>query len=168
MGSCVKGLQKICVVHGKPMSFFALLSDRGSCVMNQCACAEGWEGPACECPKSNQTCMDSRGVSTANSFHWKRRLYWHLESQLTPDCVYIRARVSAMVEGHVSAVAVFVKALVWSWLQPVSQISWWVDIIWICIILPQWISGRVCIDPNSGFGHKLCFCFFKTALNNLY
>uniref|UniRef100_A0A671XFI0 Integrin beta n=1 Tax=Sparus aurata TaxID=8175 RepID=A0A671XFI0_SPAAU len=38
-----------------------LCNDRGSCVMNQCTCAEGWEGPACECPKSNQTCMDSKG-----------------------------------------------------------------------------------------------------------
>lgn len=39
------------------------LSDRGSCIMEKCACADGWEGDACECPKSNQTCLDSKGVS---------------------------------------------------------------------------------------------------------
>lgn len=45
------------------MIFFPLLSDRGSCIMEKCACTDGWEGDACECPKSNQTCLDSRGVS---------------------------------------------------------------------------------------------------------
>uniref|UniRef100_A0A3Q2ZHU6 Integrin beta n=1 Tax=Kryptolebias marmoratus TaxID=37003 RepID=A0A3Q2ZHU6_KRYMA len=39
-----------------------LCNDRGSCVMGQCSCADGWEGPACECPKSNQTCLDSKGL----------------------------------------------------------------------------------------------------------
>uniref|UniRef100_A0A3B3BV19 Integrin beta n=1 Tax=Oryzias melastigma TaxID=30732 RepID=A0A3B3BV19_ORYME len=34
---------------------------RGSCVMGRCACTEGWEGDACDCTKSNQTCVDSRG-----------------------------------------------------------------------------------------------------------
>lgn len=31
--------------------------------MGKCACTEGWEGNACQCPKSNQTCLDSKGVS---------------------------------------------------------------------------------------------------------
>ncbi|KAM9336995.1 integrin beta-4 [Symphorus nematophorus] len=38
-----------------------LCNDRGSCVMGQCACTEGWGGNACECPQSTQTCLDSKG-----------------------------------------------------------------------------------------------------------
>ncbi|KAI1896702.1 hypothetical protein AGOR_G00097480 [Albula goreensis] len=38
-----------------------LCNDRGSCYLGQCACDEGWEGLSCECPKSNQTCLDSKG-----------------------------------------------------------------------------------------------------------
>ncbi|XP_069012277.1 integrin beta-4 isoform X1 [Embiotoca jacksoni] len=38
-----------------------LCNDRGSCVMGQCSCSLGWEGNSCECPKSNQTCLDSKG-----------------------------------------------------------------------------------------------------------
>uniref|UniRef100_A0A3B5KZF2 Integrin beta n=1 Tax=Xiphophorus couchianus TaxID=32473 RepID=A0A3B5KZF2_9TELE len=34
---------------------------RGSCVMGRCACSEGWEGAACECSKSNDTCLDNKG-----------------------------------------------------------------------------------------------------------
>lgn len=36
--------------------------------MGKCACTEGWEGNACECPKGNQTCLDSKGVSRANCY----------------------------------------------------------------------------------------------------
>ncbi|XP_030610581.1 integrin beta-4 isoform X2 [Archocentrus centrarchus] len=39
-----------------------LCNDRGSCVMGRCACTAGWTGNACECPTSNQTCLDSKGV----------------------------------------------------------------------------------------------------------
>lgn len=39
-------------------------SDRGSCIMGRCVCSDGWEGNACECPRSNQTCLDSKGVSS--------------------------------------------------------------------------------------------------------
>ncbi|KAG9350376.1 hypothetical protein JZ751_026731 [Albula glossodonta] len=39
-----------------------LCNDRGSCYLGQCACDEGWEGLSCECPKSNQTCLDSKGA----------------------------------------------------------------------------------------------------------
>lgn len=35
--------------------------------MGKCACTEGWEGNACECPKSNQTCLDSKGVSRSRN-----------------------------------------------------------------------------------------------------
>lgn len=35
--------------------------------MGKCACTEGWEGKACECPKSNQTCLDSKGVSRSRN-----------------------------------------------------------------------------------------------------
>ncbi|KAK5880756.1 hypothetical protein CesoFtcFv8_021634 [Champsocephalus esox] len=38
-----------------------LCNDHGSCVMGGCACAKGWEGNACECPKSTDTCLDSKG-----------------------------------------------------------------------------------------------------------
>ncbi|KAJ8264147.1 hypothetical protein GJAV_G00145770 [Gymnothorax javanicus] len=38
-----------------------LCNDRGSCFHGQCVCESGWEGPACECPISNLTCLDSRG-----------------------------------------------------------------------------------------------------------
>ncbi|XP_061086823.1 integrin beta-4 isoform X3 [Conger conger] len=38
-----------------------LCNDRGTCYHGQCACESGWDGPACECPKSNQTCMDTKG-----------------------------------------------------------------------------------------------------------
>ncbi|KAK5850417.1 hypothetical protein PBY51_001300 [Eleginops maclovinus] len=38
-----------------------LCNDHGSCVMGECACVPGWKGKACECPKSNQTCLDSKG-----------------------------------------------------------------------------------------------------------
>ncbi|XP_064179337.1 integrin beta-4 isoform X1 [Anguilla rostrata] len=38
-----------------------LCNDRGTCFHGQCVCEEGWEGSGCECPKSNQTCLDSRG-----------------------------------------------------------------------------------------------------------
>src|SRR4029434_9787642 len=30
--------------------------------MGQCACEDGWTGPACGCPISNHTCLDSKGV----------------------------------------------------------------------------------------------------------
>lgn len=44
-------------------------ADRGTCFHGQCVCESGWEGPACECLKSNQTCVDSRGVrATTISF----------------------------------------------------------------------------------------------------
>ncbi|TNN48639.1 Integrin beta-4 [Liparis tanakae] len=29
--------------------------------MGSCACTAGWSGSACECPQSNQTCLDSKG-----------------------------------------------------------------------------------------------------------
>ncbi|KAL2101841.1 hypothetical protein ACEWY4_003602 [Coilia grayii] len=32
---------------------------RGRCSMGQCMCDEGWEGPACDCPISNRTCMEN-------------------------------------------------------------------------------------------------------------
>nr|XP_015212021.1 PREDICTED: integrin beta-4 isoform X3 [Lepisosteus oculatus] len=38
-----------------------LCNGLGRCFMGQCACDEGWEGSACECPKSNETCIDSKG-----------------------------------------------------------------------------------------------------------
>lgn len=109
--------------------FFLLLSDRGSCVMGQCACTEGWQGKACECPKSNQTCLDSKGVSRANNFCLYIRLSCHRTCQSVPDCVFICTRVSAMGEVHVCAAAVSVQCpLVSRWLQPVSQISRCVDV----------------------------------------
>ncbi|KAI4796048.1 hypothetical protein KUCAC02_029477, partial [Chaenocephalus aceratus] len=43
-----------------------LCNDHGSCVMGGCACAKGWEGNACECPKSTDTCRDSKGVRLCN------------------------------------------------------------------------------------------------------
>ncbi|XP_027605650.2 integrin beta-4 [Pipra filicauda] len=38
-----------------------LCNDRGRCSRGACACESGWEGPGCECPTSNDTCIDSRG-----------------------------------------------------------------------------------------------------------
>ncbi|XP_066560998.1 integrin beta-4 isoform X2 [Amia ocellicauda] len=38
-----------------------ICNDRGKCFMGQCGCLPGWEGPACECLKSNATCLDSKG-----------------------------------------------------------------------------------------------------------
>ncbi|PIO24741.1 hypothetical protein AB205_0107800 [Aquarana catesbeiana] len=35
--------------------------NRGHCYMGACACQTGWEGPACDCPISNQTCLDRNG-----------------------------------------------------------------------------------------------------------
>ncbi|XP_016889703.1 integrin beta-4 isoform X2 [Cynoglossus semilaevis] len=37
-----------------------LCNDRGSCIMGRCSCTEGWQGNACECPMSNQTCLDNK------------------------------------------------------------------------------------------------------------
>uniref|UniRef100_A0A803YE43 Integrin beta n=1 Tax=Meleagris gallopavo TaxID=9103 RepID=A0A803YE43_MELGA len=39
-----------------------LCNDRGRCSKGACVCESGWEGPGCECPTSNDTCIDSRGV----------------------------------------------------------------------------------------------------------
>uniref|UniRef100_A0A3Q2YF04 Integrin beta n=1 Tax=Hippocampus comes TaxID=109280 RepID=A0A3Q2YF04_HIPCM len=41
--------------------FGGFLCNRGSCIMGRCVCSDGWEGNACECPRSNQTCLDSKG-----------------------------------------------------------------------------------------------------------
>lgn len=38
-----------------------LCNDRGRCSKGACVCESGWEGPGCECPTSNDTCIDSRG-----------------------------------------------------------------------------------------------------------
>ncbi|XP_032932727.1 integrin beta-4 isoform X1 [Catharus ustulatus] len=38
-----------------------LCNDRGRCSRGACVCESGWEGPSCECPTSNDTCIDSRG-----------------------------------------------------------------------------------------------------------
>ncbi|NXQ98398.1 ITB4 protein, partial [Sagittarius serpentarius] len=38
-----------------------LCNDRGRCSKGACICESGWEGPGCECPTSNDTCIDSRG-----------------------------------------------------------------------------------------------------------
>uniref|UniRef100_A0A8C5J7Z1 Integrin beta n=1 Tax=Junco hyemalis TaxID=40217 RepID=A0A8C5J7Z1_JUNHY len=38
-----------------------LCNDRGRCSRGACVCESGWEGPGCECPTSNDTCIDSRG-----------------------------------------------------------------------------------------------------------
>ncbi|KAM5136085.1 LOW QUALITY PROTEIN: integrin beta-4 [Mantella aurantiaca] len=38
-----------------------MCNDRGHCYMGGCACQAGWEGPACDCPISNQTCLDRNG-----------------------------------------------------------------------------------------------------------
>ncbi|XP_074870255.1 integrin beta-4 isoform X1 [Carettochelys insculpta] len=38
-----------------------LCNDRGRCYMGQCACDNGWWGLGCECPTSNDTCIDSKG-----------------------------------------------------------------------------------------------------------
>uniref|UniRef100_A0A8C5U3E6 Integrin beta n=1 Tax=Malurus cyaneus samueli TaxID=2593467 RepID=A0A8C5U3E6_9PASS len=38
-----------------------LCNDRGRCSRGACVCENGWEGPGCECPTSNDTCIDSRG-----------------------------------------------------------------------------------------------------------
>nr|DBA27886.1 TPA: hypothetical protein GDO54_008332 [Pyxicephalus adspersus] len=34
---------------------------RGNCYMGACVCQPGWEGPACDCPVSNETCLDRNG-----------------------------------------------------------------------------------------------------------
>ncbi|XP_018417048.1 PREDICTED: integrin beta-4 isoform X2 [Nanorana parkeri] len=38
-----------------------MCNDRGHCYMGGCACKAGWEGPGCDCPISNQTCLDRNG-----------------------------------------------------------------------------------------------------------
>ncbi|KFV76543.1 Integrin beta-4 [Struthio camelus australis] len=38
-----------------------LCNDRGRCSKGACVCESGWEGPSCECPTSNDTCIDGRG-----------------------------------------------------------------------------------------------------------
>ncbi|NWW85355.1 ITB4 protein, partial [Rhynochetos jubatus] len=38
-----------------------LCNDRGRCSKGECVCESGWQGPGCECPMSNDTCIDSRG-----------------------------------------------------------------------------------------------------------
>ncbi|XP_009071753.1 PREDICTED: integrin beta-4 [Acanthisitta chloris] len=44
-----------------PRSSGFLCNDRGRCSKGACVCESGWEGPGCECPTSNDTCIDSRG-----------------------------------------------------------------------------------------------------------
>ncbi|NXN33162.1 ITB4 protein, partial [Nycticryphes semicollaris] len=38
-----------------------LCNDRGHCSEGRCVCQSGWEGLSCECPTSNDTCIDSQG-----------------------------------------------------------------------------------------------------------
>ncbi|KAF3853063.1 hypothetical protein F7725_013751 [Dissostichus mawsoni] len=50
-----------CVCYN-PTSLRDRTANHGSCVMGSCACAKGWGGEACECPKSTDTCLDSKGA----------------------------------------------------------------------------------------------------------
>uniref|UniRef100_A0A6I8QE45 Integrin beta n=1 Tax=Xenopus tropicalis TaxID=8364 RepID=A0A6I8QE45_XENTR len=38
-----------------------MCNDRGRCHMGACVCDAGWEGESCQCPTSNQTCLDRNG-----------------------------------------------------------------------------------------------------------
>lgn len=78
--------------------------------MEKCVCSEGWEGDACECPKSNQTCVDSKGVSGTS--YWRLfMLLCHITCQLMSDCVFVGNRVFATAKGNVCAAAVSVQSL---------------------------------------------------------
>lgn len=56
---------RTCCLQPRAVMHFILPSDRGSCIMGRCSCTEGWQGNACECPMSNQTCLDNKKVSGA-------------------------------------------------------------------------------------------------------
>lgn len=49
----------------RPGNSSACVTDRGRCSKGACVCESGWEGAGCECPTSNDTCIDSRGVGRA-------------------------------------------------------------------------------------------------------
>lgn len=80
--------------------------------MGKCACTEGWEGNACECPKSNQTCLDSKGVSRSrNSVLGSDGLGWYYQTSELVWCLCLH-RVSATGEVNVYAASVSVQTLV--------------------------------------------------------
>ncbi|XP_041434267.1 integrin beta-4 isoform X1 [Xenopus laevis] len=43
-----------------------MCNDRGRCYMGACVCVAGWEGDSCQCPTSNQTCLDRSGGLCSN------------------------------------------------------------------------------------------------------
>lgn len=89
--------------------------------MGKCACTEGWEGNACECPKSQQTCLDSKGVS--RSRNWAQAGLDGPSRCLSGCGGLCLHRVSAMAEENVCVAFASVQTLVSKWPQPVSQIS---------------------------------------------
>lgn len=38
------------------------LAGRGTCVLSECACADGWTGESCGCPVSTATCQSANGL----------------------------------------------------------------------------------------------------------
>lgn len=90
--------------------------------MGQCSCADGWEGPACECPKSNQTCMDSKGVNGADTFQTLNLLL------TMPNCVFMCASSCVVGGVNASVAAASVQTLVSRCQKTVSQTSRCVDI----------------------------------------
>ncbi|OCT62976.1 integrin beta-4 isoform X1 [Xenopus laevis] len=49
-----------------PRSLGYMCNDRGRCHMGSCVCDAGWEGESCQCPTSNQTCLDRNGGLCSN------------------------------------------------------------------------------------------------------
>uniref|UniRef100_A0A8C9QZ21 Integrin beta n=1 Tax=Scleropages formosus TaxID=113540 RepID=A0A8C9QZ21_SCLFO len=75
-----------------------LCNDRGRCYMGSCACEAGWEGSACECPKSNQTCLDSKGVSCSYCTHSQTAQLGMCEDRRT--CVQCQAWKTGELKGE--------------------------------------------------------------------
>lgn len=80
--------------------------------MGKCACTEGWEGNACECPKSNQTCLDSKGVSRSrNGVLGSDGLGWCYQTSELVWLLCLR-RVSATGEVNVCVASARVQTLI--------------------------------------------------------
>lgn len=93
-------------------NLLCLSVDRGSCIMGKCTCAEGWTGNACECPKSNQTCLDSKGVSRSRIDCLGSDGVWTVLLDILLLCSLCLHRVSAMGEVNVYVDVVYVQTLV--------------------------------------------------------
>lgn len=117
--------------------------------MGKCACTEGWEGNACECPKSQQTCLDSKGVS--RSRNWAQAGLDGPSRCLSGCGGLCLHRVSAMAEENVCVAFANVQTLVSKWPRPVSQISRCVYVC-VCEVVLQTVGvSRSFLTCHSGY-----------------